>query len=380
MKLLWITDRCLLDTSSGASLSVRQQLVQLQKRQWQVKVVGATVFDASCGRLLLKDYWQTIAGNTTVQILDPLGLSHYLLVTKHCLSRDFTLSEANQLFNIYLHYLDSFQPDFVYSYGASVLHMAIFAEARQRGIKTLAYVANGNYLGNSCWKQNIDIILTNSQSTAEYYLYKEGWKLINIGTFVNPDQCLIQPETHNRKYILFVNPTLEKGMNIVISVAHYMADAYPDIPWLVVESRGSWPSHIKLHNVTVWPHQADMRQVYREVRITFIPSLWWESSSRVGIESLVNGIPVVATNHGGLPETIGSGGILINLPSSYYEPPYNQPLTTEMVHSIADVLARLYYDDHLYQSYSQAALAYALRVHNLERNTDRLIDFLSTPY
>lgn len=44
-RLLWANPSCLLDTSSGASMTVRQMLLQLAACGYEIQVLGATVFD-----------------------------------------------------------------------------------------------------------------------------------------------------------------------------------------------------------------------------------------------------------------------------------------------------------------------------------------------
>lgn len=58
--------------------------------------------------------------------------------------------------------------------------------------------------------------------------------------------------------------------------------------------------------------------------LVLVPSLWWESSSRVIVEAMINSIPIIATNRGGISETLGKCGFLINLNSKYCEKPYDK--------------------------------------------------------
>ena len=55
-----------------------------------------------------------------------------------------------------------------------------------------------------------------------------------------------------------------------------------------------------------------MRKVYGECRILLAPSLWEEAYGRVATEAQLSGIPVVASDRGGLPEAVGPGGILVD--------------------------------------------------------------------
>jgi spore coat protein SA len=53
-------------------------------------------------------------------------------------------------------------------------------------------------------------------------------------------------------------------------------------------------------------------EIYREADVFCCPSIWWEPFGLVLVEAMATGIPVVATNVGGIPEVLeGGGGILV---------------------------------------------------------------------
>ena len=54
-----------------------------------------------------------------------------------------------------------------------------------------------------------------------------------------------------------------------------------------------------LHRMANTP---DPRDFYRVSRVVLMPSLWRESLGRVPIEAMANGIPVLASDRGALPE------------------------------------------------------------------------------
>ena len=122
--------------------------------------------------------------------------------------------------------------------------------------------------------------------------------------------------TSTRENITFINPHPSKGRDIAIEIARQC----PEIPFVFVES---WPLSDEhraelteklapLSNVTLRPPQDDMRGIYGKCRILLVPSVWEEAFGRVATEAQLNGIPVVASNRGGLPEAVGEGGILIS--------------------------------------------------------------------
>src|SRR5262249_21620774 len=61
----------------------------------------------------------------------------------------------------------------------------------------------------------------------------------------------------------------------------------------------------------------DMRTVYCDTRILLVPSQWEDETwGRVVSEAQLSGIPVITSDRGGLPESVGPGGIVLPCISS----------------------------------------------------------------
>jgi glycosyltransferase involved in cell wall biosynthesis len=105
-----------------------------------------------------------------------------------------------------------------------------------------------------------------------------------------------------------------------------------------------------LANVTLLPPRNDMRGVYGKCKILLVPSIWEEGYGRVVTEAQISGIPVIASRRGGLPESVGSGGILLDP---------DRPIADWVA-----VVRKLWLDDRYYGELSAAALAYAARSEN----------------
>lgn len=119
-----------------------------------------------------------------------------------------------------------------------------------------------------------------------------------------------------RTHIVFVNPVPRKGVETVLALARRL----PHYKFLIVEC---WPLGklewarlrmrvMRLGNVTWRATTGDMREVYRCARLLLVPSRWHEGWGRVVTEAQISGIPVIASNIGGLPESVGMGGMLID--------------------------------------------------------------------
>ena len=114
----------------------------------------------------------------------------------------------------------------------------------------------------------------------------------------------------------FINPVKEKGLDIALAVARRC----PEIPFVFVET---WPLTLyarvdllakleDLPNVQLVKPEDDMRRIYGKCKILLAPSRWDEGYGRVVTEAQMSGIPVIASTRGGLPEAVGTGGVVLN--------------------------------------------------------------------
>lgn len=385
-RLFWANYYCLLDTSSGASINVRQMLLQLQEAGFEILVLGATIFDAENGQTHLLPHAQALQAQqgALVDIQDG-PLTHKLLITEHWQRAQMRHAEIDTWHGVYRTLLKDWQPDLVWFYGGSTPDLLIPYEARRLGISSVAYLANGNYKGTR-WCTDVDQIVTDSQATAKMYRERLGIDCIPVGLFINPRLYLANQ--HQSKHLLFVNPSLVKGAAIVVQLAILLEKCRPEITLEVVESRGSWQEVVEmvttaygnprshLDNVILTPTTADMRPVYSRARVLLAPSLWWESAGRVVVEALLNGIPSIVTNRGGLPEMGGIAAVKVDFPAECYQPPYTKLPTMETLEPLLAVLIRFWDDEAFYQEYVQKALQMAKETHSLAANTQRLLDAL----
>ena len=168
--------------------------------------------------------------------------------------------------------------------------------------------------------------------------------------------------------VLFVNPVKEKGLTTALDLAR----ACPDIPFEFLESwtmpRQEWAkveaAVAPLSNVRLSRRQSNMSSVYQRTKVLLVPSVWQEAWGRVVSEAQGWGIPALATRIGGLPESVGDGGVLVEPGASLSE--WIGPLK------------RLYYDESYYDVLSRAADLSAARAElNPASNLSRLRSILT---
>lgn len=387
-RLLWANPYCLLDTSSGASMSVREMLRQLAAQGYEIRILGCTIFDNPKGAGRLQQLWQGMPVQSG-QFFDAVDgeLTHQLLVTANTFRDELISREENIWISQYVALLDNFRPDVVWFYGGYTLDLLIADEARSRGIPSAFYLVNGSYQNTLRWCRDIDLILTDSQSTADLYRKKMGFVATPIGKFIDPVRFVA--ERHERRHLLFVNPSWSKGAAIVVQLALMLEQQRPDITLEVVEARADWSALLQevtsrlgaprtaLDNVVVTGNTSDMRPIYQRARVLLTPSLWWESGARVLAEAMLNGIPAIVSNHGGSPGLIGDGGIVLDFPPACHEAPYQYIPSHAELQPLFEAVVAFYDDQALYEEYVARAERVGREQHHISVSTRRLSQALA---
>jgi glycosyltransferase involved in cell wall biosynthesis len=158
------------------------------------------------------------------------------------------------------------------------------------------------------------LYLANSRFTAARWQAAFGVTSEVIAPYVEPDQYTTET---TRERVLFVNPTVPKGVERFFRIAA----ARPALPFTVAESwvlNPVWRRYCQarvapLANVAWQAPSADARALYARTRVLLMPSLWEESYGRSVVEAQLSGIPVLASTRGNLVDTVGPGGLTVDL-------------------------------------------------------------------
>ena len=118
-------------------------------------------------------------------------------------------------------------------------------------------------------------------------------------------------EYNNNGYILFIKPTLIKGVKIVIDIARKMNNK----KFLIVgEINGAHLSIVNsMCNIIHIPHidgTNKMNELYSGASVVIVPSIILEGFGRVPIEAMLNGVPVISSSRGGLKESNYAGIVI----------------------------------------------------------------------
>src|SRR5262245_43428279 len=166
---------------------------------------------------------------------------------------------------------------------------------------------------------DVDAVLVPSRFAAEHYRETLGLECTVLPNLIDWERARA-PE-RRPTYVVFVNPTVEKGVAVFARIADELGRRRPDIPFLVVEGKGTEADvaacglELRAHgNVFFHEHTHDPRRFWRHARIVLLPSLFLENQPLVAIEAMINGVPVVGSDRGGVPETLGKAGSVLPIP------------------------------------------------------------------
>jgi len=226
-----------------------------------------------------------------------------------------------------------------------------------KGVPVVVYLRNVEFheLAGDLRELHSALYIANSEFTARTYKAKFDIDSTVIPPTINP-AFYSTPTTG--EFVTLINPYEEKGFDLAVRIAA----ACPEIPFLFVESWKLDDDHRARIEATISPLQnvklegrtSDMKTVYGRTKILLAPSKWEEAWGRVASEAHCSGIPVVGSRRGGLPEAIGSGGVVLD---------YDAPLADWVA-----AVRRLWSDEAEYKRLSAAARQFSERP---QMNPDR---------
>jgi len=169
-----------------------------------------------------------------------------------------------------------------------------------------------------------------------------------------------------RGLVAMINPCAVKGISIFLAVAARL----PQYQFGATPGWGATAEDLRalerLPNVHLLPNPRGIDEMLRETRILLMPSLWHEGFGLIVMEAMLRGIPVVASDSGGLREAKAGTGFLIPVRGiERYQPVFDEhgmprPVTPEndpgpWVEAVASLLS----DRALYARESAASRAAA---------------------
>lgn len=209
-----------------------------------------------------------------------------------------------------------------------------------------------------------------SRYVADYIRKWSGIEAVSLPISPLPAGPYPQLGRFDNEFVTLVNPCAVKGISIFLGLAERMPGVrFAAVP-LWGTTRQDRAALEALPNVCLLDPVEEIDELFARTRVLLVPSLWAEARSRIVVEAMLRGVPVLASDVGGIPEAkLGVPYLLPVRPIVKYHPRLDEqmvPLAEAPEQDIgpwAEALGRLLTDPAHYEELSRASreatLAYA---------------------
>jgi len=357
-RVLFASYHCYHDPTSGAAVCTRDLFAVLSARGWACSAFTGPHLDDRMAppiAIALRDRPGTrvergMAAGTRFAVYTqdgPGGFPVSVFATDPPVAAQVpSASDAAAFAALLAGRVADFRPDVVLTYGGDAASVAVRAVAKAAGAKVVFWLHNFGYKDKAAFA-GCDAVVVPSEFSRNHYREKVGIECVVLPPVIDPNRVLTD-RPDGGKFVTFVNPEPGKGVFWFARLAEVLGRTRPDIPFLVVEGRGrtdwlakagiDWTGITTIHRMANTP---DPKAFYRLSRLVLVPSVAPESFGLVAAEAILNGIPVIASDRGALPEVVGESGECLPIPARV-TPESRVPSSTEEVRPWVEVVQRLW--------------------------------------
>ena len=269
--------------------------------------------------------------------------------------------------------IQSFQPDFVLVSSEDLSHL-LLREAHDAAPGRLVYLAHTPQFypfGPASWNPDPQAaeIVSSSRAIVAIGNHMQGYIRDHLGvgaTVIHPPIYGIPPfarlGSFDEGVILMINPCVVKGIGIFLELAR----AFPALRFAALKGWGTTSEDLRslaqTPNVAVLESVSNIEEALSQARVLLMPSLWYEGFGLIAMEAMLRGIPVIASNSGGLQEAKeGTGFVIPVRPIERYEREFDENHMPKPVDVRQDMepwkraLGDLLGDREIYQAESEAS-------------------------
>lgn len=133
-------------------------------------------------------------------------------------------------------------------------------------------------------------------------------------------------------FVLMINPCAVKGVGLFLK----LAERFPEIEFAALNGWGTTAADRaaleRQPNARLLQNVPDIEDVLEQARLLLMPSVWYEGFGLIAMEAMLRGLPVIASNSGGLMEAkTGTGYVVPVRPVERYERAFDDTLMPRAV-------------------------------------------------
>ena len=172
-----------------------------------------------------------------------------------------------------------------------------------------------------------DRVIGVSQYVADYCRRYAGIPAVHVPISLIEAEEWPELGRFDNEFVTITNPCAVKGIEIFLA----LADCFPNTTFAAVPTWGT-TEHDRAAlaarpNVRLLEPVDNIDDLLRRTRVLLVPSLWAEARSRIVLEAMLRGIPVIAADIGGIPEAkMGVPYLLPVNPIVKYEPAVDEQM------------------------------------------------------
>ena len=279
-----------------------------------------------------------------------------------------------------------FRPDILLAFGGLPQDVRRYQRARRQGTRLVFALRNLGYVNEAgrALLCDVDGILTPSRYLTDVYRRSIGIESTPLPLPHRTRRCR---GARARVHLYHDQSFSGKGLMVMARLAEDLSLRRPDIPLLVIESRESGGRLVQAgmaggfdlrrhENLMLSPPVGQPKEIYTATRALLAPSLMPEAAGRVAAEAILNGIPPMVSDRGGLPETCNGAGFTFQIPTEI-APNHPVPVSSEVVAPWVDMIVRLEGDEEFYGAESRKALE-ASAIYRPENLLPRYVEYFRT--
>lgn len=232
--------------------------------------------------------------------------------------------------------IEEFQPDRVLVSSEDLSHV-LLREAHKTAASRLVYLAHTPQFfpfGPESWNpdERASAIIRQASAVVAIGHHMAGYIQQHLGRraeVVHPpiygDPPYPNFGSFDDGYVLMINPCAVKGISIFLELARQ----FPEVKFAALAGWGTTSADRQamsaVPNIRVLESVPSIDDVLKSTRVLLMPSIWYEGFGLIVMEAMLRGVPVIASDSGGLKEAKGSTGYVIPVhPVERYERSFDE--------------------------------------------------------